>query len=317
MQPTFVVLADLPEEQKAWFEPLTRRARVEFGARLASIAEPLGQAVGLFVWGHPHDRFEHVLRAAPCLRWVHYTGAGVEHLLVPAFVSGPLVLTNSRGAHTSAVAELALALLLALAKGVPARLRDQAAHRWTQELTHGLDGATVVIVGLGSIGLAVARSARALGMHVIGVRRTCRPARWVDDVVAFAELHRVLPRAQYLVLCCPATHETRGLIGESELSLLPHGAYLVNVARGSIVDEAALIEALRSEQLAGAGLDVFAQEPLESDSPLWDLPGVIVSPHYPNVRGWERETVRRFIENAERFLEGRTLRNVVNKRRGY
>src|SRR6266567_861803 len=171
MQPTFVVLADLPAEQQAWFEPLLRRARVEFGARLASVEEPLAQAVGLFVWGHPHDRFEQILRAAPRLRWVHYTGAGVEHLLVPSFVSGRLVLTNSRGAHTSAVAELALALLLALAKGVPARLRDQAAHRWRQELTHGLDGATLVIVGLGSIGLAVARSAKAVGMHVIGVRR--------------------------------------------------------------------------------------------------------------------------------------------------
>src|SRR5438128_2676340 len=161
MQPTFVVLADLPAEQQAWFEPLLRRARVEFGA--------------------------------------------------------------------------------------------------------GLDSATLVIVGLGSIGLAVARGARAVGMHVIGVRRTCRRARWVDDVVAFADLHRVLPQAQYVVICCPETSETRGLIGEHELSLLPRGAYLVKVARGSIVDEPALIDALRSEQLAGAGQDVFAQEPLASD----------------------------------------------------
>src|ERR1700738_524070 len=125
MQPTFVVLADLPAEEQAWFDPLRGRARVVFGARLANIEEALAQAVGLFVWGHPHDPFEHVLRAAPRLRWVHYTGAGVEHLLVPTFGSSRLVLTNSRGAHTPAVAELALALLLALVKGVPARLKDQ------------------------------------------------------------------------------------------------------------------------------------------------------------------------------------------------
>jgi phosphoglycerate dehydrogenase-like enzyme len=317
MQSTFVVLADLPPEQQAWFEPLAHRAQIAFGARLPTIEEPLAQAVGLYVWGHSHDPFERVLAAAPRLRWVHYTGAGVEHLLVPSLVHSPLVLTNSRGTHTSAVAELALSLLLALAKDVPARVQAQREHRWTQELSRSLYGSTIVIVGLGSIGSAVARVARGLGMHAIGVRRTRRPSRWVDDVVAYTDLHQILPVAEYLVICCPETAETRGLIGQRELSLLPRGAYLINVARGGIVDEPALIDALRSGQLAGAGLDVFAQEPLATDSPLWDLPGVLISPHYPNVRGWEGETVRRFVENAERFLDGRPLRNVVNKRRGY
>jgi phosphoglycerate dehydrogenase-like enzyme len=317
MQPTFVVLADLSAEQRAWFEPLTHHAHVVFGARLADLEQTLAHAVGLFVWGHPPDSFERILGSTPRLRWVHYTGAGVEHLLVPGFVRRRLVLTNSRGAHTSAVAELALALLLALAKGLPARVHAQREHRWTQQLSNGLAGATVVIVGLGSIGSAVARAVRGLGMHVIGVRRTPRPARGVDEVVAFADLEHVLPRARYLVICCPETSETRGLIGERELNLLPRGAYLVNVARGSIVDEAAMIDALRAGQLAGAGLDVFAHEPLPEDSPLWDLPGVLISPHYPNVQGWERETVQRFIDNAQRFLDGQPLRNVVNRQRGY
>jgi phosphoglycerate dehydrogenase-like enzyme len=314
---TFVVLADLPPEQQAWFDSLGHRARLAFGGHISSVREDLAQAAGLFVWGHPHDPFDQVLEAAPRLRWVHYTGAGIEHLLVPSFVRSSIPLTNSRGIHSPAVAELALTLLLAIAKGLPNRVRAQAEHRWTQELNRGLNRATLVVVGLGSIGSAVARTASALGMQVIGVRRTARRARWAHDVVAFSDLDRVLPRAEYIVLCCPETDETRGLIGAAQLRRLPRGAILVNVARGTIVDEPALIEALRDGHLAGAGLDVFSSEPLAPHSPLWDLPNVLITPHYPNVRGWERETVQRFVENAERFLDRRPLRNVVDKRRGY
>jgi phosphoglycerate dehydrogenase-like enzyme len=311
------VLADLPAEQQAWFDALGDRVRLAFGGHISSVREDLAQAVGLYVWGHPHDPFDQVLEAAPRLRWVHYTGAGIEHLLVPSFVRSSIPLTNSRGIHSRAVAELALALLLALAKGLPDRLRAQAEHRWTQELNRGLHGATLVVVGLGSIGSTVARAASALGMHVIGVRRTARQARWAHDVVAFTDLDRVLPRAEYLVLCCPETDETRGLIGAAQLRRLPRGAVVVNVARGTIVDEPALIEALLDGHLGGAGLDVFRTEPLAPDSPLWAMPNVVITPHYPNVRGWERETVDRFVDNAERFLDGRPLRNVIDKRRGY
>jgi D-2-hydroxyacid dehydrogenase (NADP+) len=316
-RPTFVVLADLPPEQQAWFDALGDRVRLVFGRHISSVREDLAQAVGLYVWGHPHDPFEQVLEAAPRLKWVHYTGAGIEHLLVESFVRSSIPLTNSRGIHSPAVAELALALLLALAKRLPDRLREQAEHRWTQELNRGLNGATLVVVGLGSIGSAVARAASALGMHVIGVRRTARPARWARDVVAFTDLDRVLPRAEFIVLCCPETDETRGLIGASQLRRLPRGAVLVNVARGTIVDEPALIDALRDGHLGGAGLDVFWAEPLAANSPLWDMPNVVITPHYPNVRGFERKTVERFVDNAERFLAGRPLRYVIDKRRGY
>jgi phosphoglycerate dehydrogenase-like enzyme len=317
MLPTFVVLADLSPERLGWFEPLHDRARLVFGATLASVREELPQAVGLFVWGHPEDPFEEVLSAAPRLRWVHYTGAGVEHLLVPSFVRSRIPLTNSRGAHTPAVAELALAMLLALAKNLPDRIRDQARHRWRQQLNRRLDGATLLVLGLGSIGSAIARAASALGMYVIGVRARARPARWANEVVSYVELKRVLPRSEYLVVCCPETTETRGLIDREALSLLPQGAIVVNVARGSIVDEPALIDALREGHLGGAGLDVFASEPLADPSALWDIPSVLITPHFANVVGWEQETVRRFVENAERFLEDRPLLNVVGKRRGY
>jgi len=317
MLPTFVILADLPPEQQGWFAPLQHRARLVFGAKLASVGEDLRQAVGLFVWGHPRDPFERVLSAAPLLRWVHYTGAGVEHLLIPTFVNSRVPLTNSRGTHTPAVSELAMTMLLALAKNLPDRMRDQAQHRWTQHLNRRLDGATLLVLGLGSIGSAIARAASALGMYVIGVRTSARPARWANEVVPYFELKRVLPRSEYLVVCCPETAETRGLVDGTALSLLPRGASVVNVARGSIIDEPALIDALQDGHLGGAGLDVFASEPLSDTSPLWDMPRVLITPHSANVLGWERETVQRFIENAERFLEGRPLRHVVGKRRGY
>jgi phosphoglycerate dehydrogenase-like enzyme len=191
------------------------------------------------------------------------------------------------------------------------------AHEWTQELNAGVSGKTILIVGLGSIGSAVARAARALDMHVIGVRRSARPARWAHEVLSIADLDRVLPRAHYIILTAPETSATRGLFDARRLRLLPRGAILVNVARGSLVDEPALIAALEEGHLGGAGLDVFAREPLDRHSPLWEMPNVLITPHYPNVQGWELPTVQRFIDNAERFLAGRPLRDVVDKRRGY
>ncbi len=288
-----------------------------FGEEIAHIVADLAQAEALYVWGHPHDPWDRVLDAAPALRWVHYTGAGAEHLLTPRFVRSRIRLTNSRGVHTAAVAELAVALLLALAKHLANRVHAQVAHEWTQELNAGVSGKTVVIIGLGSIGSAVARAARGLGMYVIGVRRSARPTRWAHEVVSLDDLDSVLPRAEYVVLCAPDTDATRGLLDSRRLRRMQRGALLINVARGGLVSEPALLDALRDGQLGGAGLDVFAREPLDRRSPLWDMPNVLITPHYPNVEGWERPTVQRFIDNAQRFLAGQPLRDVIDKRRGY
>jgi phosphoglycerate dehydrogenase-like enzyme len=207
--------------------------------------------------------------------------------------------------------------MMAWAKRVPTRMLAQQEHRWEQGFTHRLRGATLVVLGLGSIGTAVARPARALGMQVIGVRRTARPSRFASEVVSLADLADVLPRAEYLAVCCPDTPETRGVLGRREFALLPPGAFVVNVARGSVIDESALIEALRSGHLGGAGLDVFQQEPLQADSPLWDMPEVLISPHYPNTADYQQNTLRLFLDNLQRFRSRRRLRNVVNTRRGY
>ena len=163
VRPTLVVLADVPPEQQAWFDALGNRARLAFGGRISSVREDLAQAAGLFVWGHPHDPFDQVLEAAPRLRWVHYTGAGIEHLLVPSFVRSSIPLTNSRGIHSTGRCRARAHPAAGCGKAPARPVRAQAEHCWTQELNRGLNGTTLVVVGLGSIGSAVARAASALG----------------------------------------------------------------------------------------------------------------------------------------------------------
>jgi phosphoglycerate dehydrogenase-like enzyme len=316
-RPCLVAIKAQPVPLADWLTPLSERVEVVVGETPRDLGSALSRASAIFVWGHPHVPFGHYLDRAPGVRWVHSSGAGMELLVVPELVQRRITLTNSRGLYSNAVAEFALAMMLAWAKRLPGRVLAQREHRWAPEPTRGLRGATVVILGLGGIGGALARFCHGLEMHVLGVRRTNRPARYASEVVGMADLARVLPRAEYLAVCCPDTPATRNLIGAHELALLPRGAFLVNVARGSVVDEQAMIEALRSGQLGGAGLDVFAHEPLPATSPLWDLPEVIVSPHFSNVIGFEQATLRLLAENVERFLTHRRLRNVVNARRGY
>jgi phosphoglycerate dehydrogenase-like enzyme len=312
------VLAADPGPVTRALRPVPPGVTLVGGAESAAISG-LDRADALFSWGKPHEPFEQVLARAPRLRWVHSTGAGIEHLLVPELLARPIVVTNSRGLYTDSIAEYGLALMLAHAKRLPPLVLAQSERRWAPGPTRDLGGATLLVVGLGSVGSALARRARALGMRVLAVRRGGRPApRLAERVYTPGELERALPEAVYLALCCPDTPETRGLIGRRALGLLPAGAFVVNLARGSAIDEPALIDALRSGRLGGAGLDVYSAEPLPPESPLWTLPGVIVSPHQaPNAVGWDARALALMRENLARFLAGRRLRNVVRTRRGY
>jgi phosphoglycerate dehydrogenase-like enzyme len=316
---TIVVLAPRLATLEGALAPLAGRATIVRGADSAALGPALAAADALFTWGKPHEPVDEILHRAPRLRWVHSTGAGIEHLLVPELLHRPIVLTNSRGLYADSIAEYALAVMLAHAKRLPETLAAQRERRWSPGPTRDLAGTTLVVVGLGSIGASLARRARAFGMRVVGVRRGGRPAASLADrVYGVGDLASALKEADYLAICCPETPETRGMIGAKELALLPEGAFLVNVARGAILDEAAVIAALRAGRLGGAALDAFEVEPLPTSSPLWTLPGVIVSPHHSGTAiGWERRTIDLFLDNAARFLEGRRLRNVVDKRRGY
>ncbi len=262
------------------------------------------------------------LRAAAArsrqLRWVHATGAGVERLCQD--VAGTDIIVTNIHIHGEAVAEHVFGLLLGHARRLREVFRHQAEHRWAHhDLSATLLAArTVGILGLGTLGAAVAQRASGFGMRVVGTKRTPAPVPHVDRVVPPGELDEVLRVSNVLAITLPFTRETDGLIGARELALLPRGAFVINVGRGGIVDEAALAEALRRGHLAGAGLDVFAEEPLPEGSPLWEAPGMIITSHCAGAfDGYMERAVPLFCENLRRYLAGRPLLNVVDVTRGY
>jgi phosphoglycerate dehydrogenase-like enzyme len=264
-----------------------------------------------------------VFAAATQLRWVHSPAAGVGSMLFPALRESRVLLTNSRGLASTAVAEHAIALLLALSRHLPTVVRRQMEGVWAQEELSGLPplrGRCLCVVGLGSIGQEIARLAAAFGMDVVGTRR--RPELPVPPgvrrVVSPAELSRLLPDADFVVLAAPLTAGTRGMIGASEFGRMKPTAILVNVARGRIVREADLVDALRSGTIAGAGLDVFEHEPVAPSSPLWSLPNAIVSPHIAGYcAGYWEAAVELFSDCLGCFLRGEPLANIVDRDAGY
>jgi phosphoglycerate dehydrogenase-like enzyme len=260
------------------------------------------------------------------LRWVQVPAAGVGHVLSPEVIASPIVLTSARGVRARAIAEHVLGVTIALARQLHVALRRQAAHTWAlDELeTSGristLHGRNMGIVGLGSIGTEVARLASAIGMGVQGIRR--RPNApvppFVDRVLPPEQLTTLLGDSDVVVLAAPLTRDTEQLIDARALASFKPGALLVNIGRGGLVDDRALVTALDSGALGGAALDVFTTEPLPADSPYWDLPNVIVTPHVSGAMAdYWTPLVRLFAENIRRFERGDALLNVVDKEAGY
>jgi len=245
--------------------------------------------------------------------------AGVDPLLFPELVHSSVVLTNSRGVFDRAMAEYVLGLALALAKDLPRTLDLQRRREWLHRESERVDGRTALVVGAGSIGREIGRYLRAAGMRVLGVARRPREADTVfERVVGIDDLQAALPEADYVVLALPLTPETRGLFGAAALATTKRSARFINVGRGAVVDQPALVDALRSRRIAGAALDVFADEPLPAVHPFWDMPGVIVSPHMSgDFAGWPAAVSGLFVENFRRWLAGEPLLNVVDKARGY
>jgi len=297
--------------------PLTLPA--EPGARLST--EQLGRIdAACFIGMWEADsvftrRFLGSALQAPRLRWMHLPNAGVDHPVFHQLLAKGVRLTTSSGASAEPIAQTAIGGLLALARGFPAWSAAQQRHEWAphRHLPRDLRGQSIVIVGVGAIGNEIARLARALGMYVIGVRRSPqRSTDQVDEMLHPAQLVTAVTRADWLVLACPLNVETRGLVDARTLASLPAQARVINVARGAVIDEAALIDALRSGHVSGAYLDVFEPEPLPPDSPLWDLPNVIVSPHDAGVAdGNSGRVAEIFFDNLERWRRGDVLRNEV------
>ena len=264
--------------------------------------------------------------SAKRLKWIHSPAAAVHQLMFPELIGSNVVVTNSSPVHGPVVAEHAIAVLVALAKRLPQAMRYQAKKKWAQALLWNerprpreVEGATVAVIGVGGIGGEFIRRAKALGMNVLAVRQNAaKGTAGADEVYSAAQLDQVLPRADYVLLSTPVTPATSALINAERLAKMKADAYLINVGRGTLVDEPALIEALKAHRIAGAALDVFEEEPLPEESPFWSLDNVLITPHTAGVTEglWERH-YNLIAENLRRFNDGRPLLSEVDKKQGY
>jgi phosphoglycerate dehydrogenase-like enzyme len=289
-------------------------ARVDDGSHFARHA---ADAEVILCFRLPDD----IVAIAPNLRWVQVLGAGVDYLAPTRLLEHGITLTSSSGLNAPPIAEFVLMYMLMHVKQMPKRFEAQRERRWTRYPNDELRDATLGIVGPGNIGSEVAKRAAAFGMRVVAARRSYTPGMTlphVDELYPLARLHEMLGTCDYVVVSVSLTRETRHLIGAAEFAAMKPGAFFINVARGPVVDEAALLEALRNGHLGGAGLDVFDEEPLPETSPLWHMPGVIITPHNSGgVRAHGARATEFFCENLRRYLAGEPLVNVIDPRDGY
>ncbi|MBV7698702.1 D-2-hydroxyacid dehydrogenase [Streptomyces sp. TRM70350] len=292
---------------------LTGRARIEH-ADASTLAERLPYADVLLVW----DFTSHAVREAwpgdgPRPRWVHTASAGVDHLMCPELAASDTVVTNARGVFDQPIAEYVAALVLAMAKDLPRTLHLQRERTWRHRESQKVTGTRAVVVGSGPIGRAIARTLKALGVTAALVGRTPRTGVHGPD-----DLDRLMSRADWVIAAAPLTEQTRGMFDARRFGVMQPSARFVNVGRGPLVVEDALAEALAKRWIAGAALDVFEAEPLPPDSPLWQVPNLIVSPHMSgDTVGWRDELGAQFVELYDAWEAGRPLPNVVDKQRGY
>lgn len=276
------------------------------------------QAEVYFHW-FTHKTTIEILAAAPKLCWQHTPSAGVDRQPLPMLIERDIILTNGAGVHAIPIAEFVLAFMLDHAKRLSILKAAQSDRVWKTNLeVQELHDATLLIIGAGGIGQEIAARASAFGMKVWGSRRHPQPLPNFERVVGEEEWRSLLREADYVVIAAPLTPQTRGMFDEAALRSLHAGAYLINIARGGIVNEAALLKALRENWFAGAALDTFGTEPLPPDSPFWTLPQVFVTPHFtgesPQVN---QRSVALFLDNLERYQTGKSLLNVVDKKLGY
>jgi phosphoglycerate dehydrogenase-like enzyme len=284
------------------------------------IADAGRGAEAILHWAGTKEWLEAVLRACPDVRWVHSRWAGLDSLLFRELVESPVILTNGSGVFSQSLGEFALAAILYFAKDFPRMLGNQRAERWDPFDVDEISTQTVGIVGYGDIGRAVARRAQAMGMRVLALRRRApdAPDPLVERCYQPEAMAEMLARCDYVVVAAPLTPETRHMIGEAEFAAMQPSAVVINVGRGPVIDQAAMVRALREGRIRGAGLDVFEHEPLPAGDPLWQMPNVLVSPHTADhTRTWIDDAMRFFLRQYERFRNGEPLENVVNKRLGY
>lgn len=309
-QPTLLVLDAEPPPRLG---RLAGRARIEH-ADESTLASLLPAADVLLVWNFTSHAVRHAWPGeGPRPRWVHTASAGVDHLMCPELAASDTVVTNARGVFDQPIAEYVAALVLAMAKDLPRTWELQRARQWRHRESQRVAGTRACVVGSGPIGRAIEQTLKALGIKTALVGRTPRTGVHGPD-----ELDRLMARADWVVSAAPLTDETHGMFDARRFGLMQPSARFINVGRGQLVDEDALADALSKHWIAGAALDVFEHEPLTPESPLWELPGLIVSPHMSgDTIGWRDELGTQFVELYELWEAGEPLPNVVDKQRGY
>jgi phosphoglycerate dehydrogenase-like enzyme len=317
-----LVLSCSNDPQLSMVGELADAAQVVIGDSSETFTQAAGAAEVILNWSAPLSLLREVFLMTPHLRWVHSRSVGLEGALFPELIASDITLTNGRGVFSSSLGEFALAAMLYFAKDFRRMIRNQIAGLWEPFDVVSVAGQTAGIVGYGDIGRAIASRARALGMNVLAVKRHLPAAGQTDPLIdaVFSPTRRLemLSLCDYIVVAAPLNHETRGLIGELEFAAMKKTAVVINVGRGPVIDERAMIRALSEHTIKGVALDVFDEEPLPSGHPFYKLENVLLSPHCADhTLDWLDQAMRLFIAQFERFRRGEPLCNIVDKNLGY
>jgi phosphoglycerate dehydrogenase-like enzyme len=317
---TVVVLADPTEPQLAMLEALPPDTAIAVGNQAEAFERAAPQASIIFNWSGSGALLREVLAMCPTVRWVHCRAAGLDDLLSSELVDHPVPLTNGSGVFSPPLGEFVLGAILYFAKDFRRLIRNQAAGIWEPFDVTEVAGQTAGIVGYGDIGRAVATRLKAMGINILASRRSVpiAPDLLVSKYYGPAGLAEMVPQCDYVVVTAPLTPETRGMIGAREFAAMKPAAVVINVGRGAVIDEPAMIEALTEKRILGAALDVFSTEPLPAGHPFFKLENVLLSPHSTDhTRDWLERAMQFFLAQFERFAKGEPLLNVVDKKRGY
>jgi phosphoglycerate dehydrogenase-like enzyme len=316
MKPVFTVYPEQYEAALKRHKDVARVVKTTMGFDAENYDESMQHADALISYKFPRDNLR---ERAPRLKWIQVLGAGVDYMLPLDWVPKDLMLTTNWGAHVPKAAQSALMAILMINSRIPTLVTDQRHREWNRIFTTTVEGKTLLIVGVGHIGGGAAEQAKKVGMRVIGIRRTPKRHPAVDEMFGPDALHKLLPRADIVLLNTALTSHTRFLMGRREFALMKAGSGFINMSRGGLVDPQALEETLRSGRLGGAMIDVSYPEPLPADATLWDAPNLIITPHVlsDDIEHYIPRTLDIFFDNIRRYIEGKPLNNVVDLAREY
>lgn len=316
--PKILILNPLSDRQKAFITNVAPQASI-ITTDLKHAAEQLPDCEILVAW--VFNNIQPIYGMAKNLRWIHALTAGVEFLLFPETQNSPVLISNSKGIHGIPMAEHVLGMMLSFTRRLPLLQQQQQKHLWQRPPIDDLqeiNGKTMAVVGLGAIGREIARKAKAMDMRVVAAKREMTQEPFVDRLYRPEQLLEMLAEADFVVVALPLTDATNGLFGREQFAAMKPSAYFINVSRGAVVQEEPLLECLKAGRIAGAGLDVFVEEPLPAANPFWDLPNVIITPHLAAISPvYLDRAIKLFADNLSRYIADKPLLTPIDKARGY